>query len=347
MNRTTRTLLLTTALSLTLGLSACSDKPTAIAPAATAVEVATAVNGPAQPSLSTTGLIRARDEIKLAFKLGGVVAEVNVRNGDKVRKGQVLARLEPAEADAMQQQAQLAHDKALRDLQRGERLQADEVIPLEQLQNLRTQENVAAAQLRAASFNHTYATIVAPRDGQVLRRLAEPHELVAAGQPVVVLGSQDGGYVVRMGLSDRELVQVRQGDPVQVQLDAYAGQTLTAHITHLGAAADEHSGLFEVEAQLTPDEYAPAIGMVAQVTLQPNRHPDLTRVYVPVAAVLEGHRGKATVYVLRDGKAAQRPVEVDFITAAGVALRSGVNSGEQVITTGAAYVRDGAAVKLP
>jgi multidrug efflux pump subunit AcrA (membrane-fusion protein) len=70
-------------------------------------------------------------------------------------------------------------------------------------------------------------------------------------------------------------------------------------------------------------------------------------IYVPVAAVLEGDGGRATVYVLSEGKAVQRRVEVAFISRAGVALRAGVTAGEQVITTGAAYVRDGDAVKLP
>ena len=247
----------------------------------------------------------------------------------------------------MKQQAQLAHDKAQRDLARGERLQADEVIPLEQLQNLRTQASLTAAQLRAASFNHGYASIVAPRDATVLRRLAEPHELVAPGQPVVVLGAQDSGYVVRMGLSDRELVQVHTGDAVTLRLDAFAGVTFSARVTRIAAAADERSGLFEVEAQLAASEQQPVTGMVAQVSLQPGAAAAQSLVYVPVAAVLEGDGGRATVYVLREGKAVQRKVDVAFISRAGVALRAGVTAGEQVITTGAAYVRDGAAVKLP
>jgi len=347
MNRCAHPLLLTTALALLLTLSACRDKPAALAPAVTAVEVATAVSGPALPPLTTTGLIWARDEMKLSFKLGGVVADVGVHNGERVRKGQVLARLERAEVDAMKQQAQLAHDKAQRDLARGERLQADEVIPLEQLQNLRTQESLTAAQLRAASFNHGYATIVAPRDATVLRRLVEPHELVAPGQPVVVLGAQDSGYVVRMGLSDRELVQVHTGDAVTLQLDAFAGVTFSARVTRIAAAADERSGLFEVEAQLAASDQQPVTGMVAQVSLQPGAAAAQSLIYVPVAAVLEGDGGRATVYVLSEGKAVQRRVEVAFISRAGVALRAGVTAGEQVITTGAAYVRDGDAVKLP
>ena len=347
MNRCAHPLLLTPALVLMLTLSACRDKPAALAPAVTAVEVAPAVSGPALPPLTTTGLIWARDEMKLSFKLGGVVADVAVHNGERVRKGQVLARLEPAEVDAMQQQAQLAHDKAQRDLARGERLQADEVIPLEQLQNLRTQESLTAAQLRAASFNHGYANIVAPRDATVLRRLVEPHELVAPGQPVVVLGAQDSGYVVRMGLSDRELVQVHTGDVVTLRLDAFAGVTFSARVTRIAAAADERSGLFEVEAQLAASQQQPVTGMVAQVSLQPGAAAAQSLVYVPVASVLEGDGGRATVYVLREGKAVQRRVEVAFISPAGVALRAGLTAGEQVITTGAAYVRDGVAVKLP
>lgn len=328
-------------------LAGCSGKPAAVSVAPTAVQTVQAWAGPALPPINTTGLVMARDEMRLSFKVGGVIAQVNARVGDRVRQGQVLARIDLTEADAALEQATRSDEKARRDLARGERLQADEVIALEQLQNLRTAASMAAAQLRAARFNHERATITAPRDAVVLRRLAEPQELVPAGQPVLVLGAQDSGYVVRAGLSDRELVQVQQGDSVAVHLDAFAGTALTAQITRIGAAADERSGLFEIEAQLQSPPATVAAGMVARLSITPRGATAKPLVWVPVAAVLEGNGSDASVFVIRDHSAQRRKVQVAFITADGVALRDGVSVGEAVAAAGAAYLKDGDAVQLP
>ncbi len=90
---------------------------------------------------------------------------------------------------------------------------------------------MAEAALNSAEFNSNYAAIVAPRDGTVLRKLAEERELVAAGTPVLVVGAQDQGFIVRTGLADREIVQVRIGDLAQVRLDALPGATLDGKVT--------------------------------------------------------------------------------------------------------------------
>ena len=149
-----------------------------------------------------------------------MIKRLAAAEGELVRKGQKLAEIEQTEVNAQVEQARQACEKAKRDVARGERLYADKVISLEQLQDLRTQAAMAEAALNSAQFNWNYAAIVAPRDGTVLRRLAEEREVVAAGAPVLVLGAQDRGFVVRAGLADREIVQVRIGDAVRVRLDA-------------------------------------------------------------------------------------------------------------------------------
>ena len=107
--------------------------------------------------------------MRLSFKLGGVVRRIAVQEGDEVKQGQRLAEIELAEVGAQVEQARQLADKAQRDLERGERLHADQVISLEQLQDLRTQASVARAGLKSAQFNLGFSTIVAPRDGVVLR----------------------------------------------------------------------------------------------------------------------------------------------------------------------------------
>ena len=110
--------------------------------------------------------------------------------------------------------------------------------------------------LNSAEFNWNYAAIVAPRDGTVLRRLAEERELVSAGTPVLVFGAQDQGFIVRTGLADREIVQVRIGDTALIRLDALPDATLNGKVTEVASAADAASGMFRIEVTLDATDAA-------------------------------------------------------------------------------------------
>jgi RND family efflux transporter MFP subunit len=310
------------------------------------VRVAQAVTGPAAPSIRTNGLLVNEDEIRLSFKVGGVIRRLSVTEGEQVRKGQKLAEIEQAEIDAQVEQAAQAHEKARRDMERGERLYADKVISLEQLQDLRTQLAVNEAGLNSAKFNWSYAAIVAPHDGTVLRRLAEERELVQAGSPILVIGAKDKGFVVRTGLADREIVQVKLGDAAQIRLDALPGQTLGGKVTEVSGAADTGSGMFGIEVSLDPTDLPLKSGLVAKLTIIPASAKAGERIYVPIGAIVEGDGRTARVFVLDQKHARQRKVEVAFIEGEAVALTAGLQAGEQVITDGAQYLEDGEEVTL-
>jgi len=329
-----------------LAVAGCKDavKETTVVP--TPVRIATAVEGPAAPAIRTNGLLANKDEIRLAFKVGGVIRTIGVSEGEHVRKGQKLAEIEQTEINAQVEQAREAQEKAQRDLQRGERLYGDKVISLEQLQDLRTQLAVAAAGLRSAQFNRNYAAIVAPQDGVVLRKSAEARELVSAGAPIIVLGAQNQGFVVRAGLSDREIVQVKLGDRAEVTLDALPDQMIAAKVTEVGSAADPASGMFVIEAALDASGVPLKSGLVAKVSITPSTASASKRVYVPVSAIVEGDQSHASVYVLEQDHARRREVEVAFIDNDSVALAKGVNAGEQVVTDGSLYLEDGEKVAI-
>ena len=302
--------------------------------------------GPAAPPIHTNGLLLNKDEIRLSFKMGGVIRDLEVREGERVRKGQKLAEIELAEVNAQVEQARQAHEKAQRDVERGERLYADQVISLEQLQDLRTQSAVTEAGLKSAQFNSNYSSIIAPRDGTVLRKLAEERELVAAGAPVLVLGAQDQGFVVRAGLADREIVQIKLRDTAEIRLDALPDVTLTGKVSEIASAADPASGLFDIEVQLDPTHQPLKSGLVAKLDIVPATALAAERVYVPVASIVEGNGRKASVFILDQNHARRRDVEVAFIDEESVALLSGLTVGESVITDGALYLEDGEAVAV-
>ena len=324
-------------------------------PAATPVRVALVESGPAAPAIRTTGLLANKDEFRLSFKVGGVIKRLDVREGEQVKRGQRLAEIEQTEIDAQVEQARQSHAKAQRDVERGERLYADQVISLEQLEDLRTQRAVAQAALDAAQFNRSYAAIVAPRDGIVLRRLAEERELIAAGSPVLVLGAaaagscardaqapcpQGGGFVVKAGIADREIVQLQLGDAAEVALDAHPGVRLRGKVTEIASAA-AGSGMFGIEVTLDPAGVPLKSGLVARLSIVPAAAASGTRAYVPIAAIVEGEGRRASVYVLDGERARRRSVEIAFLANERVAIANGVNVGERVVTDGALYLEDG------
>ena len=342
-----RTLSLLPALAAGLLLGGCTPSPEDEAPAPTRIRIATATEGPYAPVIRANGLLANKDEIRLSFKVTGVVKRIAVREGERVRRGQLLAEIEPAEVNAQVEQARQAHAKAQRDLERGERLHADQVISLEQLQDLRTQMAVSDAELSSAQFNASYAAIVASQDGTVLHRLAEERELVAAGTPVLVLGAQNDGFVVRVGLADREIVQVKLGDVARIQLDALPGEVLQGTLTEVASAADSASGMFDVDVAIAPIDSQPLkSGLVAKVSIEPASAQLGKRIYVPMASIVEGNGLEARVFVLDGQYARRRDVQVAFIDGEHIALIGGVAAGEQIITDGAQYLADGELVTI-
>ncbi|HVY23622.1 MAG TPA: efflux RND transporter periplasmic adaptor subunit [Steroidobacteraceae bacterium] len=333
----------------TVIIAACSHQNDVV-PAPTPVHVMTAKPGPGAAEIVTTGTVAAADESKLSFKVGGIIQRIAVREGEPVKAGQLLAELIPTDVDAQLQQAQQLNDKAQRDLQRGERLYADQVIPLAQLQDLRTQAKVAAAQLQAAEFNQEHARIVAPAAGTILRKLAEEHELVAPAQPVLVLGASNKGFVVRSALSDRDAVQLHVGDAATVQLDAFGGKKFSGYLSEIGGAAQIENGLFPVEVHLKNVNETLASGLIAQVSIQPDQASTQSLLYVPTGAVVSGVGRRADLFVLshENGQdvARRREVTVAFFSRDQVALSSGIQAGDQVITDGALYLSDGEHVSV-
>jgi RND family efflux transporter MFP subunit len=342
--------LLRTSLLLLPLLSACGADHATPAPDASApaqpVRVVTVESGPAQAPVHATGVLAPLDEARLAFKVGGIIADVSVRAGDRVSAGQRLATLEAAEVDAAQAQAREAHAKALRDLERGRQLFADAVITREQLDDLGTAEAVARAQLNAAQFNRRYADITAPADGVVLRRLAEPRELVAAGQPVLQVSRGDSGWVLKAGVSDRDFVQLHDGDSAEIRFDAYPDRTFKARVRELGGAADPRTGTFPVELEVEPEGATLASGLIGRVQIRIGG--DTTADYIPLSALVEGD-AKATTLFLYDAdtqRVSEHKVPVRFVTDTHAVLGAALPPGSQVVTTGASYLRDGDAVRI-
>ena len=345
-----RTLALGTTLLVAAALAACSHEsaPGTGAEAQPApVRTAPAVSAAVTDEVRAVGVLTPRDELRLSFKVGGVVDAVMVDAGDRVQAGQVLAVLKRTEVEAAVAQAAEGAEKARRDLERAKQLRADEVATQEQVEDLTTAYNVARSNLQTAQFNARFARIEAPADGVVLQRLVQASELVQGGQPVVVLGATDQGWIVRASLADRDAVRVVGGDVALVTFDAFPDREFEGRVTRIGSSADPYTGTFEVEIDVAPGGARFARGLVAKVAIALKGEDGGARgTVVPISAIVEANGADGMVFVF-DASASvarRRQVALGPIVGERVVVATGLTPGEQVITDGGAWLTDGRAV---
>ena len=294
-----------------------------------------------------SGLVSSSEEARLSFKVGGIINKLYVDEGQTVRKGQLLATLNLTEINAQVAQAELAHEKAGRDLGRVIKLYADTAATLEQLQNATTGNSAAKQNLTIAQFNRVYAQIRASVDGTVTRKLVNEGEFVAVGAGVYLLsGNRRSDWVVRVGISDKDWARLKLGDRATIRLDAYPDRTLTGSISQLAQAADPLNKLYQVEIRLAGDGLKLAPGLFAKVTLTPARQ--RTYSLVPIEAIVEGNGTTGFVYVLEPDRRhiRKQPVQIGYISGENVLLTGGISSDSQIVTSGSAFLTENSLVTV-
>ena len=295
--------------------------------------------------IEATGSVAPADEAVLSFKTGGVIERITVDAGTRVRRGQLLATLDLREIDAGVAKAASAAEKAERDLERARRLQADSVFTLAQFQDAETAAQQARADLETARFNRRYSEIIAPADGAILSRSAEPGEMAAPGTPILTFGGTARGMVVRAGLADRDFVRVRIGDAATVRFDALPGRTFQGTVREVGGSADALTGTYTVEVALGGGAGLVA-GMIGRLDIRPDRGERAA--LIPIEAMLEANRGTATVFALSSDstRAERRTISIAFIDGDRVAVTSGLEGVSAVLTDGATWLEDNSAVMV-
>lgn len=329
-------------------LQGCNPAAAAPAPAsaeaAVPVRTAPVIHGAVDRPIRAAGLVATKDGWALAFKVGGVLASVEVHEGEPVRRGQVLARLDATELAAGVRQAREGLEKARRDAARVTALAEAESAPRQAADDARTALAVAEAALTAAEFNLRHATLTAPDDGWVDRRLAEPGEVVAPGRPIVQLSGQGRGFVVRAALPDRDAIGLGVGAPAAVTLDARPGQPLPGRVAELARSAGRGTGTYQVEVRLDPAASAGLLsGLTAKVEIA--RRVEAAGA-VPLAAVVDGDGEAGAVFAVEGGRARRVPVRIAFLQGDRAVLSGGVEGLSRVVTEGAPRLVEGRPVQV-
>jgi RND family efflux transporter, MFP subunit len=299
------------------------------------------------PILKYSGAMASTAEARLAFKVGGIISKIYVKEGDAISRGQLLATLDLTEINAQVQQALQGVEKNQRDVQRITNLYNDTVATLEQVQNATTQLQVAQESLRIARFNQQYAQIRAVESGIILKKLMNEGEVAAAGAPVFILnGTAGNNWVIRFGVSDKDWAVLKKGDKAQVEIDAYPGKIFNGVVSEIAQGADLVNGTYEIEVKVLPGAVRFAAGLFATVQLQPAEAQTVT--LVPIEAIAEANDKTGYVYTVNaDGKTVTKnKVTIAFLENNRAAIMSGLDSVARVVTEGVGFLTEKSIVKV-
>lgn len=296
--------------------------------------------------IETSGLFTTDDETMLSFKTGGVIDRIYVKEGDAIKKGQVLASLNLTEIEAQVAQAKLAFEKAQRDYKRVENLFKDSVATLEQFQNAKTGFDVAQKQLEAANFNRSFSEIRAINSGYVLRKLANEGQVVGPGSVVLQTnGASTSNWKLRVGVSDREWASVSLGDKATVTTDALGDKKLMALVTRKSEGTDGASGAFTLELTLQDSSPSLASGLFGKASIQTNRTQHVWS--IPYDALLDGDAQSGYVFTTNDSKTAiKTKVSIGSITRQFVLVTGGLENATSLIVSGNAYLTDNSKISV-
>lgn len=346
-------LLLTAALSLV----ACSRTAPVEEPVR-AVKVMTIHSASLTATQEFSGEVRPRIESRLGFRVAGKLVSREVELGQRVKAGQVLARLDPQDyrlaADAAQAQFGAAvtnRDLAAADFKRFKELREQNFISGAELERrdaalkaAQAQVDQAQAQLASQRNQGSYTTLVADAAGVVTAVEAEPGQVVSAGQPVVRV-AQDGPRDAVFAVPEDKLAIMRQGSAVDVRV--WPGQTqLAGRVREVSASADPVTRTYQVKVALEGKQ-PPPLGATVTVFPRLRSEQRVAAIKLPTSALRQD--GQATaVWVLNPKTMTVQSQTVQIATADGneAVVASGLQEGQLVVSAGVHVLSPGQKVTI-
>ena len=306
---------------------------------------------------SFAGEVRARQESALGFRLAGKLIERKVELGDVVRPGQVIARLDRTDPALTAQAAKnsLAAAEADLELARSEAkryavLRAKNYVSQSALDAKESvfkaadhRVQAAKAQSELAGNQAQYADLLSDMAGVVSAVLAEPGQVLSAGQPVVrVARTGRAEKDILISVAENGLKDLRPGRPVTVRLWADSEKTYRGAIREVSPQADPVTRTYAVKVGLQEADESVRLGMTANVLLGGSAA-NLLR--IPAGAVVDA-KGQPAVWILgADGRISARNIEVAAFREDGVLVRSGLIPGDRIVAAGAHKLKLGETVR--
>ncbi|WP_199052342.1 efflux RND transporter periplasmic adaptor subunit [Aquitalea sp. ASV15] len=344
--------------ALPFALVACGEKTQPDPRTSTPLVRAAIVQAGASESRAFTGTIAARIQSDLGFRVSGKVLQRLVDTGQTVRRGQLLMRLDPADlrlaAHAQQEAVSAARaraQQAAQDEARYRELRGTGAISASAYDQIKAAADAAKAQLSAAEAQaevagnaSRYAELVADGDGVVMETLAEPGQVVSAGQPVVRLAHAGQREAV---IQLPETLRPRVGSTGQASLFGADTLQVPARLRQLSQTADRLTRTFEARYVLDGDLANAPLGATVTIRIPESQAADNAGMQLPIGALFDAGKGPG-VWVIHGSpaKVSWRPVTVLHLADDSARVLGPLKQGERIVALGAHLLREGEQVRL-
>lgn len=305
------------------------------------VEVAAVAKRPISASYAGTANLEAPDEAQVVAKTSGVLLQLMAEEGDQVKAGQVLARIDPDRPRLEMERARATMRKLENNYRRSQELLASKLVSAEASDQIRYDLEAARAAYEMTQLELSYTNIVAPIDGVIAQRAVKVGNLIQLNSSLFRIVDNSRLEAV-LNVPERDLATMKPGLAVRMSADAMPGQVFEGVIDRVSPVVDGGSGTFRVVTRFKGGEGLRP-GMFGRIEVVYDQRSDALT--VPRAALLED-AGETAVFAVRESKAVRVPIEVGHMSGELVEVRKGLTEGEQVVTAGKITLRDGSSVEV-
>ena len=287
----------------------------------------------------------------LSFRVAGEMVEFPVNEGDQVKRGQLLARLDDSDLQVQYREAASNQKKAESDFARGQKLIQANTISQADFDQLEANFSAANARLDAARNSLAYTELKAPFNGVIARKHTDNFQEINAKSPIVSLHDMSR-INLTINLPESIVIRARQTPPkIEARFDALGDVPFDLTFEEIATQPDEVTKTYEVTLSMAaPKDYNILPGMTARVTATRDATAEDDRIFLPSKVVLEDSSGNYvfTINDNNDGTATVQKTAIDAgdISEMGIEVLSGVTVGDLVVTAGMSKISEGMQVKF-
>ena len=310
---------------------------------------------------SYIAIVRFDQETDLSFKVGGILAGIGPAagtdwdEGTPVKAGTVLAELKQADFTNAWNSAHAKAELTSKTVERFRKLRESDAISQQELDVTEADWRTAHSQLDQAEQNLRDSRLVATKDGVVLARHVNSRVTVSPGQSVLRF-ADTSLMSVELGLPDRLIGRLSPGKEISVEVSGFEGlPPFKGRVTEVGVAASSEGRLFRVVIKVPNPDGLLRSGMTARIHVGDSPAVKPGTVCVPLSALVTlvsegnsqvGGQTQLGVFVVQNGKAMKRAVKTSDILNSSIQITEGLQPGEQVVTSGASFLYDGAPIEI-
>jgi len=283
------------------------------------------------------GETEAYEDVKVAANTSGRVEWIGPREGQSVKKGDLLAKIDVSALKASLEHAQAAYELADDLYQRRRRLYDNKIIAREELDQSETQLKLAAADLEQIKVRYSHGFPKSPVTGIVNHLYLEAGEYAEAGKPIANIVNIDR-IKINVQVPELDVRYVERGQATPVRIDAFAERMLTGIVDFVAFKADPATKTFLVRSIIENPSHNIRPGMIGRVAFVRRTIPDALT--APLFAIVD-KGGERIVFIEKDGVAQSRIISIGVIEGDRVQITSGLKAGDHLIVKGHTEVEDG------